>query len=75
MSIEQAILATLHELPLGKQQEVLDFAEFLKQKNTLSPEFQSPQQRAKAWREFTSHQSRDTPGLPAEALSRETIYE
>jgi hypothetical protein len=32
MSIEQAVLEKLQALPLNKQQEVLDFAEFLCQK-------------------------------------------
>jgi hypothetical protein len=32
MNIEQAILESLQKLPLDKQQEVLDFTEFLQQK-------------------------------------------
>lgn len=32
MTIEQAVLENLRDLPLDKQQEVLDFAEFLRQK-------------------------------------------
>lgn len=35
MSIEQAILENLRVLPPEKQQEVLDFVEFLKTKNRL----------------------------------------
>lgn len=34
MSIEQAVLEQLRTLPINKQQEVLDFAEFLKGKLT-----------------------------------------
>jgi hypothetical protein len=33
MNLEQAVLDKLRELPPDKQQEVLDFAEFLQQKN------------------------------------------
>ena len=33
MNLEQAVLDKLRALPLDKQQEVLDFAEFLQQKN------------------------------------------
>jgi hypothetical protein len=33
MNIEQNILEKLHQLPLEKQREVLDFTEFLYQKN------------------------------------------
>ncbi len=34
-NLEQAILENLRQLPPEKQQEVLDFAEFLRQKTTL----------------------------------------
>jgi EAL domain-containing protein (putative c-di-GMP-specific phosphodiesterase class I) len=33
MNLEQAVLDKLRELPPDKQQEILDFAEFLQQKN------------------------------------------
>ncbi len=32
MTIEQAVLENLRDLPVDKQQEVLDFTEFLRQK-------------------------------------------
>ncbi|MEG4535184.1 DUF2281 domain-containing protein [Microcoleus sp. D2_18a_D3] len=35
MNLEQAVLDKLRELPPNQQQEVLDFAEFLHQKNIL----------------------------------------
>lgn len=34
MTLEEAVLKTLRELPVDKQQEVLDFAQYLKQKVT-----------------------------------------
>ncbi|MBD2774803.1 DUF2281 domain-containing protein [Iningainema tapete] len=34
MNIEQAVLEKLRQLPVDKQQELLNFAEFLSQKNT-----------------------------------------
>ena len=34
MNLEQAVLDKLRELPPDKQQEVLDFAEFLQQKKS-----------------------------------------
>ncbi|OUL31780.1 DUF2281 domain-containing protein [Nostoc sp. 106C] len=34
MNIEQAVLQKLRQLPIDKQQELLDFAEFLYQKTT-----------------------------------------
>lgn len=41
MSIEQNVLEKLRQLPLDKQQELLDFAEFLYQKTTVKPPLQS----------------------------------
>jgi len=35
MNLEQAVLEKLRSLPPNQQQEVLDFAEFLQQKNIL----------------------------------------
>ena len=35
MNLEQAVLDKLRTLPLDKQQEVLDFAEFLQQKTLI----------------------------------------
>jgi hypothetical protein len=35
MSVEQAVLEQLRSLPPEKQREVLDFAEFLKQKSAV----------------------------------------
>ncbi|RUR75321.1 DUF2281 domain-containing protein [Chlorogloeopsis fritschii PCC 9212] len=34
MNIEQAVLERLRQLPIDKQQQLLDFAEFLSQKTT-----------------------------------------
>ncbi len=41
MSIEHKVLDKLRELPLDKQQELLDFAEFLYQKTTVKPSLQT----------------------------------
>ena len=41
MNIEQNVIKKLRQLPLEKQQELLDFAEFLYQKNTIKPKLQS----------------------------------
>ncbi|MFP4692349.1 MAG: DUF2281 domain-containing protein [Halothece sp.] len=37
MTLEEAVLQTLRELPVDQQQEVLDFAQYLKQKNKPQP--------------------------------------
>ena len=41
MNIEQNVIEKLRQLPLEKQQELLDFAEFLSQKNIPKPNLQS----------------------------------
>lgn len=75
MNIEQAILTNIQALPADKKQEVLDFIEFLAQKNNeVSTQSLSPQQRAEAWKKFIESQPLDTPGLPEEALHRDTMY-
>jgi hypothetical protein len=38
MTIEQAVLENLRDLPLDKQQEVLDFAEFLRLNTGITDE-------------------------------------
>jgi Protein of unknown function (DUF2281) len=42
MSIEQTILEKLRQLPPDKQQEILDFTEFLHQRSTLPSASQKP---------------------------------
>ena len=74
MSIEQALLKNLRELPVEQQQEVLNFSEFLRQKNAAKPEPIMPIQRAKAWKSWVESQPKNSPGLPDYALKRETIY-
>lgn len=75
MNIEQVILTQIKSLPEDKKQEVLDFIEFLAQKQEISTQFLSPQQRAEAWKDFMENQPLDTPVLPEEALHRDTMYE
>jgi hypothetical protein len=41
MSLEQMISQIVHELPIAKQQEVLDFAQFLASKNGHKPPLRS----------------------------------
>jgi len=47
MNIEQVILTHVQAIPPDKKQEVLDFIEFLEQKNEIVPQSLSPQQRAR----------------------------
>jgi hypothetical protein len=41
MNIEQNVLNKLRQLPVEKQQELLDFAEFLAQKTAIQPQLQT----------------------------------
>lgn len=75
MNIEQAVLNNLRSLPREKQQEVLDFTEFLKQKSQPLTEKMTPEQQALSWKQWAESQAKDSPNLPEEALKRETIYD
>jgi len=43
----------------------------------LAPKIEemTPHEKAEDWLKFLESQPKDTPGLPDEALSRETIYD
>lgn len=41
MTLEQSLLEKLKQLPIDKQQELLDFAEFLSQKPLIKPNLTS----------------------------------
>ena len=41
MNIEQNVIEKLRQLPVEKQQELLDFAEFLAQKNAIQPKLKT----------------------------------
>lgn len=75
MNLEQAVIENLRRLPLEKQQEVLDFSQFLTQRTPPKIEEMTPHEKAEDWLKFLESQPKDTPGLPNEALSRETIYD
>jgi Protein of unknown function (DUF2281) len=46
VNLEHSILDNLRQLPLEKQQEVLDFTEFLRQKTASAPTVHKPTLRA-----------------------------
>jgi hypothetical protein len=75
MNIEQAVIENLRKLPLEKQQAVLNFSQFLTQITSPRITEMSPYEKAEDWLKFLESQAKDTPGLPDEALSRETIYD
>ena len=79
MNIEQAILENIKQLPFNQQQELLDFSEFLKQKNlNLRANSQTkltPQQKVEKWGKVIAKLPQTSVNLPDEALHRDTMYE
>jgi hypothetical protein len=77
MNIEQAILEKIRQLPLEKQQKILDFTTLLQQENNLlSPMINlTPTQRSANWLNWVkSHKTNNRP-LPEIALHRDTMYD
>ncbi|EAM47960.1 DUF2281 domain-containing protein [Crocosphaera watsonii] len=72
MNIEQTVMEYLRELPPDKQQEVLDFTQFLNQKMSLpkpDPNL-TPEQKSANWLAWIdSHQSSNPP-LTDESLEK-----
>ncbi len=76
MNIEQAILEKIRELPPDKQQEVLDFSEFLNQKvKTTSSKKLTPQEKVEKWQKVIAKLPQKSANLPDEALHRDTMYD
>ncbi len=77
MNIEQAILEKIRQLPIEKQQKILDFTTLLQQENKLpSPAINlTPNQRSTNWLNWVrSHKTNNSP-LPEIALHRDTMYD
>ena len=74
MNSEQLLIDKWRGLNPVQQQEVLDFVEFIAQKSQLENRSQSIQRRVKQWLDWASDNPDDSPGLPDEALSRDSIY-
>jgi hypothetical protein len=66
-SLEQSILENLRQLPLEKQQEVLDFSEFLKQRLTSVPEAHQSSLRAIAAMSLAERHKILAPSMAATA--------
>ncbi|AVQ73653.1 MAG: DUF2281 domain-containing protein [Microcystis sp. M048S1] len=77
MNIEKNVIEYLRKLPPDKQQEVLDFTQFLSQKSTLpkpNPNL-TPEQRSANWLAWVDSHKSSNPPLPDEALHRDSMYE
>ncbi|GBF81637.1 DUF2281 domain-containing protein [Aphanothece sacrum] len=77
MNIEQTVIKYLRKLPPDKQQEVLDFTQFLNQKMTLpQPDTTlTPEEKIAKWNKFIAKLPQNSANLPDEALHRDTMYE
>jgi len=77
MNIEQALLENLKQLPLKQQEEVLNFSEFLKQKNSTalpSPETNlTPKEKIEKWHKVIAKLPQESANLPDSALHRDTM--
>lgn len=74
MNSEQLLIDKWRGLNPLQQQEVLDFVEFIAQKSQLEDRSQIRHRRVKQWLDWASDNPDDSPGLPDEALSRDSIY-
>ena len=78
MNSEQLLINKWRTLDTVQQQEVLDFVDFIARKslkeNQHKAYLQVRAQRVKDWIDWTSDSPEDSPGLPDEALSRDSIY-
>lgn len=81
MNSEQVLLDKWRSLTPQRQQEILDFVEFISQKSTQQPPTQPTQtqlsssQRVQRWLDWAASHPENSPGLPDEALRRDNIYD
>ena len=76
MNIEQTVIEYLRKLPPDKQQEVLDFTQFLNKKRVLpTPDpTLTLEQRSANWLAWVQSHTSHHPPLPEEALHRDSIF-
>ena len=75
MNSEQLLINKWRNLNTAQQQEVLDFVNCLAQKSCLENQYKTRARRVKDWINWrTTDNADDSPGLPDEALSRDSIY-
>lgn len=75
MNSEQLLINKWRDLNSVQQQFVLDFVDFIAQKSLIENQSQGVvSSRVKQWMDWASDNPDDSPGLPDEALSRDSIY-
>ena len=77
MNVEQTVIEYLRKLPPDKQQEVLEFTQFLHEKRVFpTPDTTLTLQHQSAnWLAWVESHTSHHPPLPEEALHRDTMYE
>ncbi|MEL6579113.1 MAG: hypothetical protein AAFQ14_05145 [Cyanobacteria bacterium J06621_12] len=74
MNSEQLLINKWRDLNSVQQQEVLDFVDTIAHKSFMKNQIQVRARRVKDWIDWTEDNPDDSPGLPDEALSRDSIY-
>jgi hypothetical protein len=80
MNSEQILLNKWRDLTSERQQEVLDFLDFIWQKSvndkqTQQVESKTSTERVQQWINWAESHPENSPGLPDEALHRDSIYD
>ncbi len=75
MNSEQLLIDKWPSLTSVQQQEVLDFVEFIAQKSLKENQSGQRAQRVKKWLDWAEDNPADSPGLPDEAVTRDSIYD
>ena len=75
MNSEQLLINKWRNLDTLQQQEVLDFVDRIAQKSLKENQYKARVQQIGDWIDWTADNADDSPGLPDEALSRDSIYE
>jgi hypothetical protein len=78
MNSEQMFLDKWRDLTSDKQQEVLDFLDFIWQKSVTNKQAQpleskTSAERVKQWIDWAESHPENSPGLPDEALRRDSM--
>lgn len=80
MNSEQMLLDKWRDLTSDKQQEVLDFLDFIWQKSLADKlaqplESKTTAERVKRWIDWAESHPENSSSLPDEALRRDSIYD
>ena len=73
MISEQILIDKWRSLNKVQQQEVLDFVDSIEQRSSSENQLQK-KRRVKEWLDWSGDNPHDSPGLPDEAVSRDSIY-